>query len=150
MIYSYSRRTALTIFLSAMDSAFLLTASQAQVTQPERGTALRANILDALRPVVQAEIGGDIEFVVNDLRVLGDWAYVNVRPQRPGGGAIDWRTTKFREGREAGAMSDLVLALLRREAVNWRVVECVIGPTDVAWEGWIEPHRLQRKLFSDE
>jgi hypothetical protein len=47
-------------------------------------------------------------------------------------------------------MSDDVLALLRRDAGGWRVVEYVIGPTDVYWENWIEPNRVQRRLFTDE
>jgi hypothetical protein len=150
MLYSCSRRATLMILFGAMDGALSLRPARAQVTKPQPGTQLRANILDALRPTVQAEIGGDIEFVVDDLRVLGDWAYVNARPQRPGGRPIDWRATKFRKARELDAMSDLVLALLRRDSDSWKVVEYVIGPTDVAWEAWIEPHHLQRRLFIDE
>jgi hypothetical protein len=95
-------------------------------------------------------VQGDIEFVVNELRVVADWAYVNARPRRPCGRPIDWRPTKFRQASEAGAMSNLLLALRRREGADWKVVECVIGPTDVVWEGWIEPHRLKRQLFIDE
>jgi hypothetical protein len=138
------------ILLGAMGSALSLRSARAQVTKPQPGTQLRANILDAFRPTVQAEIGGNIEFVVDDLRVLGDWAYVNARPQRPGGRPIDWRATKFREAREAGAISDVALALLRQDGNSWRVVEYAIGPTDVAWEDWIVPHHLQRRLFIDE
>src|SRR2546422_805860 len=67
----------------------------AQATPP-RGSALRAELMDALRPTVMAEIGGPIEFVVTDLRVMREWAYAYVRPQRPGGTPIDWSGTKFR------------------------------------------------------
>jgi len=121
-----------------------------QVFTPPPGSGLRAEIMDALRPTVAGEIGGAIEFVVSSLRVLGDWAYVDVRPQRPGGRPIDWRATKFRAQREQGVLEDNVLALLRHDAGGWRVVEYVIGPTDVYWENWIAPHRLPRSLFSDE
>ena len=34
------------------------------------------------------ELGGSVEFVVNDLRVYDGLAYFNLSPQRPGGGKI--------------------------------------------------------------
>ncbi len=30
------------------------------------------------------------------LRVMGQWTYAYVRPQRPGGIPIDWNRTKYR------------------------------------------------------
>ena len=106
----------------------------AQITPP-RGSALRAELMDALRPTVMTEIGGPIEFVVITLRVMHPWAYMYVRPQRPGGGAIDWSRTKFREDMRQGMMSDGTMALLRHDGARWNVVEYVIGPSDVAWDG---------------
>ena len=120
----------------------------AQVTPP-RGSALRAELMDALRPTVSAEIGGPIEFVVTDLRVMPPWAYAYVRPQRPGGAPIDWSRTKFREDMASGTMSDGVMALLRREGAGWRIIEYVIGPSDVAWDGWRQERGLPRRLFID-
>ena len=125
-------------------------AALAQVTTPQRGAPLRSAILDALRPVVERELGGKVEFVVSQMRVQGEWAYVSAQPQRPGGVAIDWRATKFRKAWDDDMMSDLVLALLRREGNGWKVVEYAIGPTDVAWEDWIKPHGVSRHLFIDQ
>jgi len=146
----FTRRCALAILIAEVGSAALASPTLAQVTIPRPGTPLRSSILDALRPSVAAEIGGDIEFAVSEIRVLHDWAYVSARPQRPGGKPIDWRATKFRKDWEDDAMSDLVLALLRRQGDGWKVVEYAIGPTDVAWEEWIKPYGIPRRLFIDE
>lgn len=145
-----SRRQAIAGLVALLAGAALPARARAQVFMPPAGSGLRAEILNALRPTVAGEIGGAIEFVVSSLRVLGDWAYVDVRPQRPGGRPIDWRATKFRAAREQGVLSDEVLALLRRDSGGWRVVEYVIGPTDAFWENWLAPHKLPRRLFSDE
>jgi hypothetical protein len=145
-----SRRQAIAGLIALLAGAALPARAHAEVFTPPRGSELRADILDALRPTVADEIGGAIEFVVSSLRVQGNWAYASVRPQRPNGLPIDWSTTKFRREWDEGVMSDDVLALLRRDAGGWRVVEYVIGPTDVYWENWIEPNRVQRRLFTDE
>jgi hypothetical protein len=120
----------------------------AQMTPP-RGSALRAELMDALRPTVSAEIGGPIEFVVTDLRVMPPWAYAYVRPQRPGGAPIDWSRTKFRADMAQGTMSDGVMALLQHDGAGWRIIEYVIGPSDVAWDGWRQERGLPRRLFID-
>jgi len=142
-----SRRTLLGACFGAV---VFSTPAFAQVTIPQPGTPLRATILDALRPVVAKEIGGQIEFVVSTIRVLNGWAYVSAKPQRPGGAPIDWRATKFRKAWEQDMMSDLVLALLQLRDDGWRVVEYEIGPTDVSWVEWIKQHNLPRLLFIDK
>ncbi len=119
-------------------------------TSPPRGSPQRAELMDALRPTAMTEIGGPIEFVVKELRVIPPWAYVFVRPQRPGGAPIDWRRTKFREDYEAGILGDDIMALLRHDGARWNVVEYAIGPSDVAWDGWRQERRLPRRLFTDQ
>ena len=57
--------------------------------EPARGSAERAAIMDTLRPAVEAEMRGPVEFVVTTIRVTPNWAFVQVEPQRPGGGVID-------------------------------------------------------------
>jgi len=142
-----SRRAAL---VGCMAAAVILAPAFAQVVIPQPSTPLRAAVLDALRPVVEKEIGGAIEFVVSSIRILNDWAYVSARPQRPGGAPINWLATKFRKDWQNDAMSDLVLALLRRQVGSWGVVEYEIGPTDVSWVEWIKKHNLPRVLFIDQ
>ena len=73
-----------------------------QLTQPSKGSALRATLLDAVRPAFERDTNGAIEFVVRRLNVIGDWAFGDVRLQRPGGGRIDWRKTKYADDTAAG------------------------------------------------
>jgi hypothetical protein len=144
----YPRRITLGLLVAGLASAAASPACFAQALAPPRGSLLRREILDALRPTIAGEIGGTIEFVVTELRVLQPWAYVAARPQRPGGTSIDWSRTRFREAWQADMMSDLVLALLRQDGGRWRVIEYAIGPTDVAWEDWIKAHGAPRQLFA--
>jgi hypothetical protein len=127
-------------------SASISTAA-GQVTTPPPGSPLRAAILDALRPAIEAEIGPPVEFKVSTIHVWREWAYVAARPQRRGGQPIDWRRTKYREAFENDAMSDLVLGLMRRSGSGWQRVGYFIGPTDAAWEEWATKYRLPRELF---
>lgn len=117
------------------------------IVSPSRGSALRSEVLNALRPTVEAEVGGQVVFVVNTLNVIGDWAYVSADPKRPDGRKIDWRKTKFRRAFEADAFSELVLALLHRQDRRWVVAEYDIGPTDVPSVEWIVKHKLPEELF---
>jgi hypothetical protein len=125
----------------------LASTATAQVVTPQPGTPLRAEVLNGFRPTVEAEIGAPVEFVVTVIHVMGTWAFVSVRPQRPGGTPIDWRNTKFRQAYESDTMSDLALGLLRRSGPRWSVVEYAIGPTDVIWYEWMKTHRLPEQLF---
>ncbi|MFV0644699.1 MAG: hypothetical protein ACK5NN_09410, partial [Sphingomonadaceae bacterium] len=61
--------------------------------EPQRGTQLRKDILDAVRPVAIEAYGAPIEFVVDSIRVSSNRAYVDVFSQRPGGIEIDIRST---------------------------------------------------------
>ena len=121
------------------------------IVSPSKGSALRSDILNALRPAIAREIGGHVSFVVHTLRVMDRWAYVSADPVRPDGHPIDWRTTKFRRDVEADMFSGLVLALLRRsDSGQWAVADYALGPTDVAWVEWIDKHKVPEALFKSE
>src|SRR5437763_1501162 len=81
----------------------------AQVTTPPQGSPVRAAILDAVRPMVEAEVGKPVEFVVRQLRLLGEWAFVDLTPQRPGGGAIEYVYSRYQAARDAGAFDNEVV-----------------------------------------
>jgi hypothetical protein len=91
------------------------------------GTAQRRAILDALRPVIQRELGGRVEFVVRNINVQGGWALVVATPQRPGGGAIPAPASWAREAHDGMDVN----ALLRFRGGRWTLVDHAIGPTDV-------------------
>jgi hypothetical protein len=108
----------------------------AQVTTPPAGSPLRAAILDGVRPMVEAEVGRPVEFVVSQMRVLGEWAFVGLRPQRPGGAPIEFVYSRYQAAVDAGAFDNAVVALLRNTPRGWLVYQYSLGATDVAWYGW--------------
>ena len=57
--------------------------------EPARGTSDRSELMDAIRPHIEWNLGAPIEFVISQLRVSEDVAFASLAPQRPGGGAID-------------------------------------------------------------
>ena len=135
---------ALMLWTAACASA----AAAPQVTSPARGSSLRAEILNALRPTIEGETGGPVQFVITAINVMGPWAYVDAKPQRPDGRPINWRATKYRRDYEADVFSGLVLALLlQKQDGSWIVVGTFIGPTDVAWYEWVDKYKLPEALF---
>lgn len=106
--------------------------------EPARGTAERARLMNAIRPLAEWQLGAPVEFVVHTLRVTSDHAFALVDPQRPGGAPIDIDVTplvrEFGEDawyyREIGGLG--IVALLIREGDQWAVVDHSIGATD-AW-----------------
>ncbi|MCK7615488.1 hypothetical protein [Roseibium sediminicola] len=104
------------------------------VHEPARGTAERAEILNALRPMLEARLGPPVEFVVDWMRSGNGWAFVQVSPQRPGGGAINLRQTTYAE--QAEYMDGIAtFALLRLQYDRWNLIDFAVGPTDVFWQG---------------
>lgn len=117
-------------------AAFGLTPTVAAIAQTGvSATALappaspqRRAILDALRPEIQRQLGGPVEFVVSRLDVLDGWALVYADPQRPGGGAIDGRRY-FPDFENMDGLT--VTAILRFRNGRWTLVDHAIGATDV-------------------
>ncbi|MQX35808.1 hypothetical protein [Roseospira navarrensis] len=120
------------------------------IRTPQVGDPDRKAILNALRPAVEAALGGRVLFVVNVLRTDGRWAFFQGTPQRPGGRAVDWTRTPYAEAWRADAMSDVVMGLVARTPDGWRLVDHVIGPTDVHWVGWRDAYGLPQRLFLPE
>ena len=104
------------------------------VFEPARGSAERKEVLDAVRPMMEAHLHAPVEFVVNWMRVGNSWAFVGVSPQRPGGGVIDPKHTYLAD--QAEYMDGLhTYALLRHQNGRWNIIDYAIGPTDVFWAG---------------
>ena len=134
--------------IRALAAALIVCALVAPVSaapyEPARGSAERRAILDALRPAVERTLRPPVEFVVTRLTADGDWAFAQVEPQRPGGGAIDAAAL----GLDTEMMDGLTTwALLKKRRGGWTPVEWVVGPTDVAWWGWWDAHGAPRGIF---
>lgn len=131
-----SARKALLLFCASLFLcvAAPLGASAQAVHEPGRGSDERGAILNTLRPVLEVRVGPPVEFVVNWIRSGDGWAFVHVSPQRPGGSPIDLRYTTLASQIEY--MDNLeTYALLRFQYGRWNLVDFVIGPTDVFWQG---------------
>ena len=105
--------------------------------EPARGTALRADLMDAVRPLLEWHLGPPIEIVVHSLRVEGDRAFVSAYAQRPGGGAIDMNATPMaRRGEYFPEASDgtTIQALLQQSGRMWVPVHWAVGATDVWYQ----------------
>ncbi|TDE39683.1 hypothetical protein [Antarcticimicrobium sediminis] len=104
-------------------------------SEPQRGSNLRAALMDALRPHAEWLLGAPVQFVIHDLRVSGDLAFSSLSPQRPGGGEISlWQTPGsargdlYPEGMEGGVA---MRALYVRSGQTWVAVHWAIGASDV-------------------
>ncbi|HLM69714.1 MAG TPA: hypothetical protein VK358_19380 [Longimicrobium sp.] len=146
-----TRRPALCRLLLPMLLLAMAMASPAGAQQrphtPPRGSPERQALMDALRETVGRELGKPVIFHVHQLRVLGDWAFVDVSPLQPDGSPFDFRGTPMEKAWREGFVDDFTYAVLRRQGGRWRVVRHAIGPTDVAWMAWEEELRLPRALF---
>jgi hypothetical protein len=143
----FRRLAGVIVTVVVVASAALIDEAAAQVMAPARGSPLRAAILDGVRPMVEAEVGAPVEFVVNDMRVLGEWAFVDLAPQRPGGGAIEYVYTRYQAAVDAGAFDNNVVALLRFTPSGWLVYQYALGATDVAWYGWWDYYPVPHEVF---
>src|SRR5437868_3132235 len=74
------------IFGLLLASAFALAAAAQSVYTPEKGSAERTAILNALRVPVERELKQKIVFQVEDFNVQGNWAFLGGAPQTGGGG----------------------------------------------------------------
>jgi hypothetical protein len=84
------------------------------VLKPAKGSAQRKAVLDALRREIRRLHGIDVIFVVQNLNVKADWAWVEAIPQSTDG--------KLR--------LESVAALLRRSGTDWRVLEIPCAEPD--------------------
>jgi hypothetical protein len=103
-------------------------------SEPPRGSALRAALMDAARPLAESMLAAPVEFVVRDLRVEGDVAFASLVAQRPGGMPIDIRTTPgfYRGELDPEFMDGSTLQVLyQRVGGRWVPVHHAIGATDV-------------------
>lgn len=111
---------ALALLLAALPAA-----AQSFHTPPP-GSAERRALLDAVRPLVHAELGAPVEFVVRTLRVGQGWAFAVLEPQRPGGHRILAPDPAFNDG-------VTTYAVLRNTGQGWRPLMVAVGPTDVPY-----------------
>jgi hypothetical protein len=139
--------TALRLAAALLPFVLVLLPAHARAAPPPRGSPIRAAIIDAVRPLVEAEVGAPVVLFVKAINVEGPFAFVSMTPARPGGQPIDWSRTRHARAKAADMISDVSQALLSGGDQSWSVIEFAFGPTDVPWEAWVSRHRAPRRLF---
>ena len=117
------------------------------VSHPEKGAPERVAILDTLRGPVEAELNQKIVFVVHDLNVQANWAFLNGSLQTPNGGRPNFKITKYRQNEENGVMDSDVQALFRKTDGKWKVIVKAIGCTDVCYVDWWKRYKAPKAIF---
>jgi hypothetical protein len=108
----------------------------------------RKALLDALRPVIEQDLGQSVQFVVETLRERDGSAFAAVHPRTPQGRPIDFAKTSHAQRLADGALDgDTVFALLQYRDGRWQVREYAVAPTDVAWTGWAESYGAPDAIF---
>jgi len=122
-------------------------AQTVRAVTPAVGGAERKKIMDALRVPVKKELKQNVIFKVSHLKVQKGWAFITAEPLQPNGESVNYRKTRYAEAVREGFFGGEVGALLHRVNGKWRVVNYVIGPTDVAWEGWDRRYGAPSSIF---
>ena len=116
------------------------------IYSPPRGDPLRKELLDTIRPRVEADLGRRVLFVVDFINVDGNWAFLAVTPVNRDGSKIDIYSTRY--AKDADFMDGLAnYSVLKYANGRWNEIEWVVGPTDVAYEPWPEKYGFSRELI---
>ena len=121
--------------------------SAQSVYTPEKGSAERKLILDALRVPVERDLKQPTVFVTDSFKVQGSWAFVSGTPQTPSGGDPNYKGTKYAEQYDTGAFDNNFFALLKKTAGKWRVTTYAIGCTDVCYADWWRRYKAPKAVF---
>jgi hypothetical protein len=134
------------LLLLLTTSAFGQLGGQTSYT-PEKGSAERKAIVDALRVPIEKRLKQPVIFKIDHLKVQNGWAFMLGSPQKSDGSAIDYHGTVYQEAIDAGAFDDGVVALLHNVNGKWKVIQYVIGATDVPYVDWDKTFKAPRAIF---
>ncbi|MCO6509213.1 MAG: hypothetical protein J5I65_00300 [Aridibacter famidurans] len=128
-------------------TVLLAGSAAAQVYTPEKGSKVRKDITDALRVPVKKELKQEVVFVIDELNVDGNWAFLGGAPSKPGGGAPDYGATEYQEAIDGDFFDNNIFALFRKTGGKWKVVTYLIGCTDVCYATWWRDHKAPKSIF---
>lgn len=118
-----------------------------KVYTPEKDSKERKAILNTLRKPVEKELKQKIQFVVNELNVAGNWAFVSGEPQTTSGKMPDYSKTVYNEQVESDMFDNNFFALIKKSGKNWKIVKYYIGCTDVCYANWWEEFKAPKAIF---
>ena len=133
----------LSIILVFAGAAF----AQQKVYTPEKGSAERTAILNALRVPVEKELKQKIQFALENFNVQGNWAFLGGTSQNTDGGEPNFKNTEYQKRIEFGAFDNNIFALLKKTGGKWKVITYQIGCTDVCYLGWDKQYKAPKAIF---
>jgi hypothetical protein len=136
-----------TLFLIVLLLSPVAAVTAQNVHTPEKGSAERTAILDALRVPVERELKQKIVFAADNFNVSGSWAFLGGRPQSTAGGEPNYRGTQYQQARDAGMFDNNFFAVLKNTGGKWKVVTFAIGCTDVCYAGWWKQYKAPKAIF---
>lgn len=163
-----------TLATLAIGTAMSAPFPQAAPRALQAGDAGYQELLDAATAPLHEVLGERVVVEVERLDCLGRWAFLLGNMRTPGGERPDFRGTPWAEHAAAGSMSDVYVALLRRDPAGdtpadadqapgageepdgidclelpgeWVLLDHAIGPGDVAWLDWPAEHAAPRAVF---
>ncbi|HEX2639473.1 MAG TPA: hypothetical protein VHL50_02830 [Pyrinomonadaceae bacterium] len=137
-------KLTLSLFLLAVS---ILAINAQKVHTPEKGSAERKAILDALRAPVERELKQPVVFAADHFNVQGNWAFIDGRSQTPDGKEPNFRITKYADAIKYGAFDNNFFGLAKRTGSTWKVVTWAIGCTDVCYVDWWRRYRAPKAIF---
>lgn len=114
------------------------------------GDPERKAILDAVRVVVEKDLGQRVVFEVDGVKVVSSFAGLRGRPVQPDGDSINYSRTRYASQVKAGAFDDAVMALLVKRNGRWRVLECEVGMTDYPGDAWLQKHKVPGDVLASD
>ena len=118
-----------------------------KVYTPEKGSAERTAILNALRVPVEKELKQKIVFNIENFNVQGNWAFLSGDPQDVDGNRPSYKNTPYQEAIEADMFDNNFFALLKKTGGKWKVVTHAIGCTDVCYVTWWKDYKAPKAIF---
>lgn len=118
-----------------------------KVYTPEKGSAERTAILNALRAPVEKELRQKIQFALDNFKVQRNWAFLSGEPQNMAGERPDYRQTPYQEAIDADMFDNNFFALLKKTGGKWKVVTYAIGCTDVCYATWWKDYKAPKVIF---
>lgn len=135
------------LFLSLIILAFASVSFTQEAYTPDKDSAVRKAILNALRAPVEKELKQKIVFSVENFKVQGNWAFLSGEPQNASGGRPNYKGTPYQEALEADMFDNNFFALLRKTGARWKVVTYAIGCTDVCYLDWSGRYKAPKGIF---
>ncbi|MFO1371594.1 MAG: hypothetical protein U1F42_04115 [Candidatus Competibacteraceae bacterium] len=124
------------LWLVLLSLISLAVVAQSRPYTPSPSSPERKTIMDALRTPVERELRKQVIFKVNQLKVQDNWAFMRGMPLRPDSSPMDYRGTPYQQAIDDGVFDNWICALLHWQGGEWRVVQYVIGATDVVYADW--------------